>query len=118
MHINSLGIATMTLVLSVVTESWAVHYRSTIEDAQIKKEFERSQDTGIDPLDLISGSAGDGSSEVSDSAETLGEKLRDAAKGFHEHAKYFLVSLLPFLAKVDRGEILISWFDSIVWEDW
>lgn len=100
----------MTLVLSVVTESWAVHYRSTIEDAQIKKEFERSQDTGIDPLDLISGSggAGEGSSEGPDTAESLGEKLRDAAKGFHEHAKYFLVSFPFIVILIRRKEMLIG----------
>ncbi|BGP34848.1 Potassium channel [Rhodotorula toruloides] len=96
-----LGVANMTLLLSVLTESWSSRYKSSIDDGRLKKTMRR--------LDLrkkpdASGSTNPNSSSVSLLASEgytvpsqpippheLPEKIVETIKGFHKHARYFLL---------------------------
>ncbi|BGP42936.1 Potassium channel [Rhodotorula kratochvilovae] len=100
-----LGIASMTLLLSVITESWSARYKSSITDGRFKKALRRVRATSSGSGDDAPTSrevserlfARDGYAPLSGegdgppaTAEELPEKIVQALKGFHAHAKYFM----------------------------
>ncbi|BGP65411.1 Potassium channel [Rhodotorula toruloides] len=95
-----LGVANMTLLLSVLTESWSSRYKSSIDDGRLKKTMRR--------LDLRKKPDASGSNPNSSSVSLLAsegytvpsqpipphelpEKIVETIKGFHKHARYFLL---------------------------
>ncbi|GAA6046700.1 hypothetical protein JCM3770_003123 [Rhodotorula araucariae] len=101
-----LGIASMTLLLSVLTESWSARYKSSITDGRFKKALRRVQGSRSGGADCAVTSrevrdrlfARDGYAPLNDdgdgppaTAEELPEKIVQAIKGFHAHARYFML---------------------------
>ncbi|GAA5899619.1 hypothetical protein JCM8208_000606 [Rhodotorula glutinis] len=98
------GIASMTLLLSVLTESWSARYKSSLTDGRFKKAYRRVQGKkdgrdgesarqisadllakdGYEPLDRD----GDGPPTTVDD---LPDKIVKVLKGFHSHARYFML---------------------------
>lgn len=110
----SLGIATMTLLLSVITESWSYKYKSSMDDAKAIRTIRRatnkvstlpsSLNNSRTPTQVgtknesrqllaIEGYTLEDNSEV----ESFGEKIVGAIKGFSSHASYFMVSTKSIL---------------------
>lgn len=111
----SLGIATMTLLLSVITESWSYKYKSSMDDAKAIRNIRRatikvstlpsSLNNSRTPTQIgtknessqllaIEGYTLEDDSEV----ESFGEKIVGAIKGFSSHASYFMVSTKSILS--------------------
>ncbi|KAI5476225.1 hypothetical protein MNV49_007987 [Pseudohyphozyma bogoriensis] len=86
------GIATMTLLLSVVTETWSSRYRSTITDSKVKRTIRRARTANeggnarMQALLALEGYK----DEDTISVENLPTKIVEATRGFHEHARYFM----------------------------
>ncbi|GAA5907431.1 hypothetical protein JCM6882_003860 [Rhodosporidiobolus microsporus] len=111
------GIFNMTLLISVLTESFSSRYKSTISSGRVKKALRRVKPSakrqaiidnellateGYHPLHGRVGDAvpqGEGKKRRGGSSgkatpippEELPEKIVETIKGFHEHARYFML---------------------------
>ncbi|ORY73112.1 hypothetical protein BCR35DRAFT_307383 [Leucosporidium creatinivorum] len=88
------GIANMTLTLSVVTETWSSRYKSSIIDGKTRRRMRRVSRRGAESgeSNLLRLLALEGfKHEDEREAKDLPTKLMDAVKGFHEHARYFML---------------------------
>lgn len=80
----------------MVTESWSSRYKSSITDSKIKRTIRRVQNVVEDPAaahtaaSKLLASEGFGDDDLID-PRSLPAKMTDAVKGFHEHARYFMV---------------------------
>lgn len=104
----------MTLLLSVITESWSYKYRSSMDDAKAIRTIRRATKkvstlpstlnysrtptqvgfkSEASQLLAVEGSALD---EEDLTMESFGEKIVGAIKGFSNHASYFMVSTTSF----------------------
>ncbi|KPV72618.1 uncharacterized protein RHOBADRAFT_55715 [Rhodotorula graminis WP1] len=91
------GIASMTLLLSVLTESWSARYKSSLTDGRFKKAYRRVKGNkdgrrgesaqGISSRLLSK----DGFEPLSRDGEGLPDKIVRVLKGFHSHARYFML---------------------------
>ncbi|GEM10803.1 potassium channel subfamily K, other eukaryote [Rhodotorula toruloides] len=96
-----LGVANMTLLLSVLTESWSSRYKSSIDDGRLKKTMRRldlrkkpdAAGNNIDNASSVSLLASEGYTVPSQPIppHELPEKIVETIKGFHKHARYFLL---------------------------
>ncbi|KAL7009352.1 Potassium channel [Cystobasidiomycetes sp. EMM_F5] len=102
------GVANLTLLFSVLTESWSLKYKSSIEKSKVKRALKRFKVPGR------SGSVFAMPNDVAMPTEQpltaqplapvdLVQRLADAAKGFDEHAKYFLDSLVDVADQVKQA---------------
>lgn len=103
-------------MISVLTESWSSRYKSSISEGKTKKVIRRlgkrsnkaHDQSALKMLKL----EGFGGTDEPISAEELPQKLMDAVKGFHEHARYFMFgrtgdtpeSLRPLLDAADQAD--------------
>lgn len=75
------GIGVMTLLLSVLTENWSTSYHRALaktKSREAKRLFDAQAAHQSQPQDRLT------------SSHNLGEALAQAAKDFHEHARYFM----------------------------
>ena len=100
------GIANLTLLFSVLTESWSLKYKSSIEKSKVRKALKLFHlpttvllkqtsgavaDTQFDEADAARNVNGvNGASTPAKKAADLPQQLIDAAKGFDEHAKFLM----------------------------
>lgn len=102
-----LGIANMTLLLSVLTDAWQARYKSSIKKGRFKRVIRRinrkksesptapARQEGSGVTQLLAeegyvplGAEGDGTPLA---PEELPDKLVQTVRGFHAHARYFMV---------------------------
>lgn len=79
---------------TVLTETWSDRYKSTINDGKIrrlKKKHERQGKTEGPSCTSRLLALEDFQHEDEVDAKDLPQKLADAVKGFHDHARYFMV---------------------------
>ncbi|KAK4046230.1 Potassium channel [Microbotryomycetes sp. JL201] len=90
-----LSVSVMTLLLSVVTETWSSRYRSTIADGSNRKLLKRGKQARSQTADAAIAKllATEGYSAQAEriNAKDLPGKLIDALKGFHDHARFFML---------------------------
>lgn len=80
--------------MSVLTESWSSRYKSSISEGKTKRVMRRlgkrnnkeHDQSALKMLQL----EGFGGTDEPVRADELPQKLMDAVKGFHEHARYFM----------------------------
>lgn len=87
-----------SLSLTVVTETWSSRYKSSIIDGKARRRIRRvgrrgaqSGESNILRLLALEGFEHENELEAKD----LPTKLMDAVRGFHEHARYFMVGFPP-----------------------
>ncbi|KAM0791088.1 hypothetical protein ACM66B_004379 [Microbotryomycetes sp. NB124-2] len=88
-----LSVSVMTLLLSVVTETWSSRYRSTIADGSTRKKRNkrsRSQSADAAIAKLLATEGYNAQDELMD-AKDLPAKLTEAVRGFHDHARFFML---------------------------
>ncbi|GAA5836717.1 hypothetical protein JCM9279_007635 [Rhodotorula babjevae] len=98
------GIASMTLLLSVLTESWSARYKSSLTDGRFKKAYRRvkGQKGARDGESaqqissrLLAGEEYEPLSREGEgppaTVDDLPDKIVKALKGFHSHARYFML---------------------------
>ncbi|GJN93158.1 hypothetical protein Rhopal_006205-T1 [Rhodotorula paludigena] len=102
-----LGIANMTLLLSVLTDAWQARYKSSIKKGRFKRVIRRinrkkresptapARQEGSGVTQLLAeegyvplGAEGDGTPLA---PEELPDKLVQTVRGFHAHARYFML---------------------------
>ncbi|KAM0754917.1 voltage-gated potassium channel [Meredithblackwellia eburnea MCA 4105] len=92
---SMLGIATMTLLLSVVTETWSSRYKSTITQSKVQRTIRRVRSRSVvgdasTAMSQLLAIEGYGDEDTIDPKD-LPKKLTDAVRGFHDHARYFML---------------------------
>lgn len=85
------GISIMTLTISVLTESYSSRFKSTIVDSNSRRlrrrSGEKARESRLQKLLASEGFQEDDEVEAKD----LPAKLLQTVKGFHSHARYFMV---------------------------
>lgn len=97
------GIANLTLLFSVLTESWSLKYKSSIEKSKVRKALKLFHLPAMGHLkqsaSAVAGPRIDETEQANDAngastpirkAADLPQQLIDAAKGFDEHAKFLM----------------------------
>lgn len=81
----------MTLTISVCTETWSTRFKSSIEDTQTRRMMSRSgrkrRQTNLAKLLATEGFNEDEAVSVQD----LPDKLMQAVRGFHDHARFYML---------------------------
>ena len=99
------GIACLTLLFSVLTETWSSKYKSSIEKSKVKQAIRKMQGSGIRgpgdiniDVDLLKSREAENEIAPGKDKSDMADTLLKAVKSFDEHAKYLYVFTLNVIA--------------------